>query len=393
MKTRLFALFMIYFVSTSSFCQSVQRGCVSDGTGQPISLATVYINGTTNGTKTDAGGCFELQGLTFPCQLVVSHLGYFTKWIMINEPSKKPLSISIKEKTIQLSEVSVIGKSQRTKLVRQFKEAFLGSDNWGNAAKLLNDSVLVFHLAYNPDTVPDGDYSRRLTVSAAVPLIIDLPLLGYKLRIDLDTFALTDLKATVHKKDSARNIFVPRKSMCYYAGFYYFKPYEEISPSHLKKIERNRLNAFYNSREHFSWALYHAKLKKNGFLLIKQTYDSISNKLSLTDVSLDSCFRYDGKGHLLVTGLKDQTFQIHYFCDLAGKPVDLTKKDPENVLSYFDVFSRFYKPEYRSYLTFTNNSCTIDKDGLIPDNSIAFGGKAGEKKVGSTLPNDYRPGI
>ncbi|MDD4426753.1 MAG: hypothetical protein PHS40_12575, partial [Mariniphaga sp.] len=44
-----------------------------------------------------------------------------------------------------------------------------------------------------------------------------------------------------------------------------------------------------------------------------------------------------------------------------------------------------------SKIYFLKDTCTIRSDGSRPDNSIMFGSKIGDKRVGAMLPNDYEP--
>ena len=57
------------------FGQSTVTGVVLDSlTQEPLPSATVYINGTTQGTTTDADGRFELKDVSFPATVVLECL-------------------------------------------------------------------------------------------------------------------------------------------------------------------------------------------------------------------------------------------------------------------------------------------------------------------------------
>ena len=59
------------------FGQGTVTGIVLDSlTQEPLPSATVYINGTTQGTTTDNGGRFELKDVSFPTTVVFSFVGY-----------------------------------------------------------------------------------------------------------------------------------------------------------------------------------------------------------------------------------------------------------------------------------------------------------------------------
>lgn len=81
--------------------------------------------------------------------------------------------------------------------------------------------------------------------------------------------------------------------------------------------------------------------------------------------------------YALVTGLKDQKFDICYYSTSKGQPKDLT----------------LFKGSggTKSFIIFLKDTCLIRNDGIVPDNSIAFGLAIGAKKVGAILPEDYKP--
>ena len=65
MKRFLFAF--LSFFPVLLFGQNTIRGIVVDSlTQEPLILATVYVNGTTQGTTTDNDGLFELKDVSFP---------------------------------------------------------------------------------------------------------------------------------------------------------------------------------------------------------------------------------------------------------------------------------------------------------------------------------------
>lgn len=131
----------------------------------PVTDATVYINGTTIGTSSGKDGSFSLNNVSLPCQLMVSRVGYDLKMLNIDNLPAEQLTILLKLKTVQLSEVKVTGLNTRSQTVEKFRKLFLGTDSWGQKAKLMNDSVLVFN-RYS-DTVQ----IKADTVSAMIQFI------------------------------------------------------------------------------------------------------------------------------------------------------------------------------------------------------------------------------
>ena len=72
-----FLLALLSFIPAVLFGQNTISGFVVDSlTQEPLPLATVYVNGTTQGTITDNDGRFELKDVSFPATVVFSFVGY-----------------------------------------------------------------------------------------------------------------------------------------------------------------------------------------------------------------------------------------------------------------------------------------------------------------------------
>lgn len=139
---RLFALILtsLSFVSASLYGQGIITGVVTDSfTGEPLPNATVYVNGTTNGTTTAEDGRFELKGVSYPATEVFSFVGYEPQ---AHDYYRNPGELSIKLKTSELPEIEVSGKIAKKDLT-YFKRMFLGDDRWGRHATILNQNAIV----------------------------------------------------------------------------------------------------------------------------------------------------------------------------------------------------------------------------------------------------------
>jgi len=70
-----FALLLI--VSTNAFSQQKITGTVFEKpSDSPISLAEVFVSGTTIGPVTDENDRFELRVPYLPCQIIFNHVSY-----------------------------------------------------------------------------------------------------------------------------------------------------------------------------------------------------------------------------------------------------------------------------------------------------------------------------
>jgi len=365
-----------------------------------VTDATVYINGTTIGTSSAMDGSFTLNNVSFPCQLMVSRVGYDLKMMNLDNLPTEKLTILLKLKTIQLSEVKVTGLNTRSQAVDNFRKLFLGSDSWGQKAKLMNDSVLVFNrycdtVMINTDTVSamiqfiDGikykknDSINKLKISsvfsvkAKAPLIIDLPALGYKLYVDLVSFYVIDNKANAISK---------------YLGYFYYKPYDYVSERQERRFRKSRLDAYYNSREHFCSMLFRRELRQNGYLVEHYVTDDSTKQKYRQFVNLYDFISYADDNQIQITGQKGKTYFIYDFFNYDNKPIDLTNKRFN-----FSSEAEFWQSNYanmhqKSSISFTSDTCTIRWDGTIPDLNVMFGGKMSNKKVGAMIPADYLTG-
>jgi CarboxypepD_reg-like domain len=397
MRVYILLIFACYF-STLACSQNAISGYVLDkNTHKPIEIATVYVDGSTIGTMTDSKGHFTIKGISFPCHLVVSHLGYETKMTVMDSASLNDCSIFVKEKSISLAEVSIIDKSTREALINLFKSNFLGDDKWGKGAILLNDSTLTFmrdsalinteakpnfknrHLKWSADSLYFIDVVEIINVKAREQLIVDLPLLGYILQIDLVSFSY-------FKKNF--------NTICQFLGYFYFKPYNNVNEKNAAKYERKRQETFYNSSQHFCRSLFKKDLKNNGFVTSERKVDEGGEEIGEYTINLDSAIKYDNDNCIIIDGLNNIKYNIYYVGKSNGKPISLINKKKLEVGSDIEKWknSNYYLfTDQISTITFLNDTCTIRSNGTIPDNNITFGGKIAEKKVGAMVPDDYEP--
>jgi hypothetical protein len=401
--------FILIFFATLLFCglnlfgQEVITGRVVDKSGDPIETAAVYINGSTLRTSTSSNGTFELRGVGFPCQLVVSFLGYETTKIKLEGLPGKPLMLYLIEKDLKLSEVAVEGKDMRKQLTESFRNYFLGWDTWGKAAVIMNENALIYNVSYDKDTVQStfsGDLSRpgfpqiiierNLKVYAKEPLQINLPLLGYTVTVDLDYFSLIDTRPY---KDSVTGT-VERERISRYIGSFFVThfvtPYEGVSATKQRRFERNRKEAYYNSKMHFLRSLYSNELLKNGFVFIAEKQYPENGAKYYEWVDLNGHVNYDKHGNMHIYGLTGKKFEIIYVGKPNGTPIDMSGMNYKRPVEYVNKNHWYCNVSNNSTIYFINDTCTITPKG-VTDNGIMFNGKINQKKAGAILPDNYAP--
>jgi len=382
------------------------KGYVTDEEGG-IAYATVYINGSTYGTTTDTLGYFEIQLSTFPCQLILSHLSYQTQSLLIVSPTAEMLNIKLHPKKIELTELNIEDKNLRSENLALFKELFLGNDYWGVNAILENEDVLTFSYNYYPKKIRISadttvhlhpDYQDKIlrwaadssslwvkekesfTASASEALIVDLPLLGYKIHINLLSF----------------QVYYRFNQMTSFLGYYYFKPYEMPSKRKQKQYLKKRQEAYYNSSQHFCRSLWSNTLAPNGYVLVEKVPRDTLKEETKEQSLLKQSSRAEDKTpytlHFLeenlpmyalstyekcIIGQKDKEYTIMYYPRSDGSPRALDKPQKRAI-------SR------QSKIRFLSDTCIIHQNGIIPHNMILFGGSMAHKQVGALLPDDYQ---
>ncbi len=369
----------IFVVNIPSVGQEKITGVIAEmGNLSPINTATVFINGTTNGTITNDDGFFELKNLHFPCKLIISHVSYETVNIDLNQMPTDIIKVQMKPRKVSLPEFTIMDKNLRERNLNQFRKMFIGDDYWGNHAKLMNDSVLFFSPIYKEEIIevnekvmhnykkglishivrwaPDSSYLvtkklKELDVSASAPLVVEKPLLGYTVHVNLIHFRVQYFDIATQYD---------------YLGYYYFKPYETDKKRDIRKFDRNRREAYYNSSMHFCRSLFLHSLADNGYQLYD--YDAFKKQGRKEPANLDTCMNYIDANHLQIFDLQDKRFLIGY----VDGPMEGGKS-----------FSK-------SILYFLSDSCTVRRDGTFPDNTIMFGGAISKKQVGASLPEDYQ---
>lgn len=378
------------FFSAASYGQSTIKGVVLDSeNGEPLPFATVYINGTTKGTTTDDNGRFELTDVPYPSTVVFSYVGYTPQAL---DFIRYPGELIIKLKTNELPEV-VISKTVDKKDLDYFKTMFLGNDRWGQSATIKNEKVLMFdnevqvsnyvrhisktrygneyltnnlivQLLEQDDTVEVS--TEVFTAWAYEPLIIDLPLLGYTLNVDL-------VKFTIRKQGTV--------TTCDILGYFYYKPYEKTGKRKSKRIEENRKRAYWGSSQHFLRSLYDNSLSENGFSFsVWQRFEKHGKAITkYIPLDVESYTTLTQDSIMLIHGLQDRILRIRYYHEQDGSP-----------RRYNQYGLHLYA---ESGMNMLQDTCSFLKYGTLFDNNIRFTGDISKKRVGCCLPADYFPPV
>ncbi|NQU88684.1 MAG: carboxypeptidase-like regulatory domain-containing protein [Mariniphaga sp.] len=389
-------LFILLFLfPLQLFGQIDLSGIVIDSSSnEPIEFASIYLNGTTIGTISNSSGKFLLEDAYYPCELIVSHISYNSRSFLIENQASFDSIIILSPKDIIIKEISLKDINLREKNLWLFKTNFLGNDKWGKNAFIENEEALRFNWEYDTIKLNFGekkpsffDYlhvleyidrdinktkddtfktylvPRRFSTTALDPLRIQLPLLGYMLQYDLKKFNM---------EFNFETDFVMWK----YLGYSYFQPINSKSKSLQKRIIKNRQIAYYNSPQHLNKSMFNKTLRKNGYVVSELVDDSFYNDTFAREVKPDSCWIFT-KNQLKISGYKDRIFHIKYFPNIKGEPINVTNKGGRS-------FSE-------SQMIFMSDTCVINANGTISDNSVLFKPFIGTKQIGASLPSNYYP--
>ena len=372
-----FLFYILSLIPAALFGQNLIKGVVIDSlTQEPLPMATVYVNGTTQGTSADNYGRFELKDVSLPATIIFSFVGYQPQAFDL---TRNPGDLTIRLKTNdELPEIVVSGKKKKVdkEELDLFKRYFLGDDRWGRRAKIMNEDVLYFDISSNVGhelalTNLAVNKIQGLNSSfkawASEPLIIDLPLLGYEVYVDLVKFEVEQTNA------------ITQYDML---GYFYYKPYTDLKKHQVKSIEENRMRAYYGSSQHFLRSFAENSLSENGYLLSKpdrilkgRKEISTYNPVDIKQFSIDA-----GGSMIQIHSLKDRQLRIRYYENSDGSPMNFNEKQNRGIHRYQE-----------SWMTFLKDTCTFRKVGIAIDNNIQFQGDLSKKRVGSCLPDDYFP--
>lgn len=175
-------IFLFILGNTLVYSQTISGIVLDEKTKKPIGFASVYFNGTSDGTISDINGHFELNRSKHPTMpLTISMLGYYS-YLLTDFSSIKSIIIYLKSKEYVLQEAVVQSKSlksKRKKFMKLFKEDFLGLSDNARKCKILNEEDITFNYYKDKDT---------LKAFASKPLLIENKSLGYNITYYLDKF-------------------------------------------------------------------------------------------------------------------------------------------------------------------------------------------------------------
>jgi hypothetical protein len=327
----IFYLFIFEYSNAQSF-----YGKVLDKTNNtPIAFASVYQEGTFNGTYTDENGLFKLTLKDHNyLPIHISAIGYYSKTVS-EEFSEKGFIVYLSPKVYEISEIFVKGdakKNNRKKNVVTFKKEFLGNTWKARYCEIENIDGILFK--YDAS-------SNVLEAFAKEPIVINNNALGYKIIYYLDHFEYNTKTTNLQ-----------------YSGNYYFTSYTINDIQKQRKWLKRRKNAYLGSRMHLFRTLWESKLDSSLFVIT----DSLGTKL------LNSDLVYSTKNNGAIN-------QEKYLINKGSIKI-------------------YYKNPWNSSTAILNNEYQLiffDKRGYFNPKGVIWQGTLARQRIADLLPFEYNP--
>lgn len=343
-------LYLLLLLCTTALTAQTLTGHVYSAVdGKPLEAATVYLDGTTISTSTNAEGYFRLSPpQQYNASLVVNYMGYDS--FRLDEPYKagSPLKINLVPNTISLDEVEVTPGPKaftRAQMLRAFRALFLGTSAAGKSCKILNEDDIRLYYDVNANT---------LIASADKPLVIRNKRLQYEVSYDLMLFETQYKVKSLDPNYMLGSVF---------AGTTFFR---DVSKNN--NADKKRKETYKGSVPHLMKTIADNSWEKSGFRLYLGSFPTApAATLRVTDT-------LSQKKVILTKDAKDK---------LDAEPT-LRTGQPRYRLNLLDGERR------NSFFYFSRDEFYIDANGMFsPIEALLFGGYLGSLKAGDMLPADY----
>ena len=355
-------VFSICFLGTA---QTLTGKVTDERNGEPLPFANVFISNTTLGSTTDINGNYRISG-TLPqnLELVVSFMGYYTKYRNIGLSGRENLTVNFEmlPRENQLDEIQLKAKRDKKweRDLRRFERVFiaLGDDPFLKENTIINPWVLDF----NQGKSESG--ARYFSASALEPLKIENSALGYTIDYHLEEF-------------------VESRYGFFYRGLVKFNDMELEEEELLEQWEENRNYTFNGSLRHFLLSILHRKPEISQYKMFEVLPHPHPHERT-------------NEFHLEIgNSIKPITLDSLYICTLPSGAylVELPGKiEIHNTNKFWinDYYSKIFNPI--SWLEAPLGYFIVDEKGVLPDPSqLVLSGNMGRQRMARYLPHDFEP--
>ena len=175
MKTTftILSFFFIAVLFNEITAQTVRGNVFDKETGEPISFADVYLDGTTIGVNTDVGGFYTLSGMgagTF--KLIAKYLGYDTISFTFKAAPGDIVSHNfyLKSEGIQLTQVNVTARREIARTDVQISKISVSPKQIKALPSLGGEPDVAQYLQVIPGIVSTGDQGGQLFIRGGAPV-------------------------------------------------------------------------------------------------------------------------------------------------------------------------------------------------------------------------------
>ncbi len=352
---------MLTALSIVTNAQVIKGKVVDAATGTPIARASIYLNGSSKGTTSNAQGEFILYTDETKRPLVVSFVGYQPD--TIHNYNNKTLTVKLSPRARVLREV-VVGNvtMTRERQMKIFITQFIGSNS-------KNCTIS------NPDDINFTYHKKTQTLEATVnqPLIVYNKKLGYKITYFLSAFSYSPVQTSYPVEGSYH------METSYKGNYVFEEDTLGLTPAEIKKMRKARDKAYYGSRMHF------IRLVLAGVNWRNLADDERKTKFSYSYGNLS--FNHNVINFIFnnIRANKEQLLNTMIVCNDEHWFID----KPYGMIAYngFDI----------SWVTFKSGKITFKRPEvpLTPDSyndsNLIWCGKMGEQRVSDLLPIDFEP--
>lgn len=350
-------LFLIFLVLTQFGVHAQETftlsGKVINLQGEPVPLATVFIDGSEKATTTNNDGEFKFDHLTpGTYQLVINMLGNFSvKLNVIIQKEAVALTITLKEKQIALPEVLIGDKSGRDENLKIFTKNFLGQSRNAKECKILNPEILNF---------TNNRKEKLLEAQSDDFLIVENKRLGYRIKYLLRQFRYN--RVTMVTSYDGESIFEPL------AG----------SEKAQMKWEENRRQVYEGSFMHYLRSVYRNATQEEGFITYMVKHDVLPLVLDPRPINIEAYVAAVDKDFIALRF--KHRFYIRYDPTMEITDADLGKEK---------VYTQDMSKKGTSMRLFLNEAVIDRKGSYIDYRSFFLEGFWGTKRIGDQLPFEY----
>jgi hypothetical protein len=332
-----------YLISKRRFVRAnasvTVRGVVVDSlTGLPLENSIVFLAGTTVGASSGVNGSFLLRSvLAGGMDLVASVIGHDRKVVHLQPAAGDSVFMVIKlsPRLLQGELVEVVAGEPKDwkKNLALFEKIFTGGGEYAGECRLLNPYVVDLSL-----------HGQTLVATSDSLLWIDNPALGYTMGVVIRNF-----EWDVRRDQGIWSVYV------------FFKELDPGTRGQREKWLEHRRSVYEGSLRHFLWALIHRRVFEEGFEIRtgKWTDSRMWTLIGEETIQLAQ----DSKTHLIEWAY------------------------PKRIR--VDYSSQLFAP---GFLRLAEDYALIDSSGVVVKPlTFELGGRWGEERIGSVLPNDYTP--